>query len=1194
MESDKYAACNIWFKRFVPRDYFANSWHKYGIETYRNCFYSGSGDKRDINNWTKSEWTQQRHGPQTIGGTWVGSAETDDEQEQDFSEARDAEVWFIDEGRVYGRRHDSSAPIGPRGDGKWGDGSEIYQKNFLNLSVNEVEHPDGIGTFSNSWKMALSFGGIGGVDYHQGKINENHFNVGAWNLQTGESANSRYDDLETVNFVQRLNPGNRFRWKNDPTKTIYNMPSDISSRNYLRHSVRTHRPDAVNNDHWIYPEAETVGMSVALHMAHSHNWTKNWRFNGITPALAWDPSEEGRITGGLRINLTICDENGGTGVPTSSGDPDQPNGNDTAIYVSNIVPTVGKSNFFNEGNPPLHEGMALHQWDAVSGATKTYADFSGFLTTASGKSKGNNFLVVRKIEQQTNGSTIFYKLTLGGYNFPMQNRDHEWLYKAGRQNSPLAGGEYRFVQVGMNGQSANSEFNINNLGYKLSVEGYNFKAPDQVYYQTYHRKINGQALGKIGAVGYELQFVEEVKPLETMSENPAIWETEPKESKDLDIYYEASETIPINFNESNIYEAFPVGSILSSGPLAGSAFQFNVIGYDDMNIEVDADASGDMIAGNNYHVTLPSGLYFGYTVNGTSTVSGKFYVEINPSLYNANFFLNYHNCYSFGNGVESNRIRDNYNLPFILNGVKASTTLDQEYKEEHRKYGLIYSGLYNSTSGINNLNQFIQAEKITKDVNPIYGSIQKLHSRNSDLVTLCEDKILKILANKDAVFNADGNSQLTATENVLGQTIPFRGEYGISTNPESFASESYRAYFSDKVRGTIMRLSVDGLTPISDYGMKDYFRDNLKISTKVIGSYDDRNDEYNVKLQMPNSSDSKVITYSEKVKGWVSFKSFIQMENGISMANDYYTFKGAKLFKHYIEDVSRNRFYGEFTESTIDVLLNDNPGLVKVFNTLNYEGSQSKIAKFSSQILNIPLQPNVRYTDQTYYNLNDKKGWYVESIITDKEEGNIKEFIEKEGKWFNNIDRLIDISLEGSDTGDFTFQGIGILERVEPGVTGIGIACLPIEAELTIATGFISTLTFLIPDSIPGAGVPEEYNFYNWSVSGPGGYFEQGSSSNPPLDIDHATLVSAGGGKWELIVDFYFTTGSCRSTSDLKANLGCMNPNATNYSSLVNVDNGSCILPPVPGCMDPNALNYNPNATVNDNSCTYTIGVGGS
>ena len=73
---------------------------------------------------------------------------------------------------------------------------------------------------------------------------------------------------------------------------------------------------------------------------------------------------------------------------------------------------------------------------------------------------------------------------------------------------------------------------------------------------------------------------------------------------------------------------------------------------------------------------------------------------------------------------------------------------------------MIYSGIYNSNSGLNNLNQFIQAEKITKDINPIYGSIQKLHARNSDLVTLCEDKVLKILAQKDALFNADGNTML--------------------------------------------------------------------------------------------------------------------------------------------------------------------------------------------------------------------------------------------------------------------------------------------------------------------------------------------------------------------------------------------------------------------------------------------------
>ena len=191
--------------------------------------------------------------------------------------------------------------------------------------------------------------------------------------------------------------------------------------------------------------------------------------------------------------------------------------------------------------------------------------------------------------------------------------------------------------------------------------------------------------------------------------------------------------------------------------------------------------------------------------------------------------LNWHNCYSFGNGVESNRIGDVFNKMTITPGVKVSTVFE-EYKEEHRKYGLIYSGLYNDNSGVNNFNQFIQAEKITKDINPTYGSIQKLHVRDTDLVTLCEDKVLRIMANKDAVYNADGNLQLTATENVLGQTIPFGGEFGISKNPESFVSEAYRSYFTDKQRGAVMRLSKDWLTPISTHGMKDCFRDNLSTS----------------------------------------------------------------------------------------------------------------------------------------------------------------------------------------------------------------------------------------------------------------------------------------------------------------------------------------------------------------------------
>ena len=213
--------------------------------------------------------------------------------------------------------------------------------------------------------------------------------------------------------------------------------------------------------------------------------------------------------------------------------------------------------------------------------------------------------------------------------------------------------------------------------------------------------------------------------------------------------------------------------------------------------------------------------------------------------------LPWFNCYSFGNGVESDRVRDDYNQVTIDNGPKASTTIEGTYVEDRKKNGFIWSGIYNSTSGVNNLNQFIQAEAITKDINPSYGSIQKMFVRDSDLVAYCEDRVLKIYANKDALYNADGNTNVVATNKVLGAVKPFVGDYGISKNPESFASDNYRSYFADTSRGAVLRLSMDGITPISNVGMKDWFSDIMpmyatKTGSSIIGSFDDKKEQYNI------------------------------------------------------------------------------------------------------------------------------------------------------------------------------------------------------------------------------------------------------------------------------------------------------------------------------------------------------------
>lgn len=176
--------------------------------------------------------------------------------------------------------------------------------------------------------------------------------------------------------------------------------------------------------------------------------------------------------------------------------------------------------------------------------------------------------------------------------------------------------------------------------------------------------------------------------------------------------------------------------------------------------------------------------------------------------------------------IEESRIRGGYNNKQVDFGAKAYIT-ESEDSELTLSNGLIYSGLYNARSGVNETNVFSTAENITKEVDPRYGSIQKLYTTDTNLIIFQQDKVSNALIDKDAIYTADGNPALTASQLVLGQINQYNGEYGISNNPESFAFKGSRMYFSDKNRGAIMRLSRDGLTEISSYGMRDYFRDTL-------------------------------------------------------------------------------------------------------------------------------------------------------------------------------------------------------------------------------------------------------------------------------------------------------------------------------------------------------------------------------
>ncbi len=185
--------------------------------------------------------------------------------------------------------------------------------------------------------------------------------------------------------------------------------------------------------------------------------------------------------------------------------------------------------------------------------------------------------------------------------------------------------------------------------------------------------------------------------------------------------------------------------------------------------------------------------------------------------------------------IEESRIRGGYNNTQVDLGVRAHLMEDSS-NVRYRSNALVYSGIFNSKTNINRTNVFSVGEDITKSVDPHNGSIQLIYAMDNNLTIFQENKVSQALIDKDAIYSAEGTPINTVSNVVIGQVTPYSGEYGISRNPESFAHFGFRRYFADKDRNAVLRLSRDGITEISQYGMRDFFRDELAklIDRKVI------------------------------------------------------------------------------------------------------------------------------------------------------------------------------------------------------------------------------------------------------------------------------------------------------------------------------------------------------------------------
>lgn len=249
--------------------------------------------------------------------------------------------------------------------------------------------------------------------------------------------------------------------------------------------------------------------------------------------------------------------------------------------------------------------------------------------------------------------------------------------------------------------------------------------------------------------------------------------------------------------------------------------------------------------------------------------------------------LDVFNCYVQGNGVESYKIKDAFNARYLNIDTRPTSVSIEKYKEIRRSAEFTYGGAYVESTNINRLNEFnLSTGNFYDRLEKIYGSIQMIVTRDTDIIVWQEDKVHRIPFRKDILFGADGAENVKETDDIFGRPIPYHGEYGISRNPESLSWIDNEFCWIDAKRQVALRLLNNGIFPISNYGMVDFFYDFLRsnINTKKVSVFDPFNRNFVISLDndpsfiLPDEISCSDVLNLNGLKGvyqiWIDFGTF--------------------------------------------------------------------------------------------------------------------------------------------------------------------------------------------------------------------------------------------------------------------------------------------------------------------------------
>ena len=392
------------------------------------------------------------------------------------------------------------------------------------------------------------------------------------------------------------------------------------------------------------------------------------------------------------------------------------------------------------------------------------------------------------------------------------------------------------------------------------------------------------------------------------------------------------------------------------------------------------------------------------------------------------------NCFCWGNGAESYKIRDGFNDKKLIIDFNPTAVSEDKYRQINRFADLTYSEVLQESTNVNRLNEFnLYLANYKDDMEKSFGRIINIKGFDTNIDVIQEDKYSVVYYGKDLLYNADGTTNLQKIPQVLGQQKAIDGEYG-SQFSDGFDFYGYNRFFPDVKRGTVMQKSNQGLVPVSNYGMNYHFTRLFRDNTinNIIGEYDQHLNVYIMNVKY-NTNQYVTWLYSDESNGWVTTQTF-NPEDMCRMNGEFYSFYGGEVYRHN-DSTNYNTFYGTLYDSSFSFNMNVEPGTRKVFRTISTEGTDT----------------------------------WAATCITDQQNGHIEiaDYQTKEGVRYAYV--------RGSNTGAVdtatpAVQGIGVITSISGlnVITGVSVPNLVNIGDKVYKSNmtYIGTISAILPNGV--------------------------------------------------------------------------------------------------------------------------------